>query len=357
MYQTYFIYIIKNYTKSLFLILVGISCAITLIDYLQHATRIANSGNQLVLYVFYTWQFRLAQFYPLAMVFAGIVTYMSLVQSHTLVSLFSFGYSKRKLFVPFILPAVLVYLILIVLQGGAFSYARERAWSISHHMPSARKVDNLFFKYNHTFVYVKELDPIKKILKDVTVFELNNKIVQRAVTLPMAHFDGEYWVASSAWVTEKKYSENGVLEGFGRQKVNGYKLLRGYKPKVIELIYEGESLSLWDAIHTYSVLKTQGLSTDKIKASFYNKVLLPLFAFVVMTILFFKAPHYARYMNKERLWALALGGTLVIWGILYTLFSLSMSGSLSPDIALGMPIAFLVLYAVYLYINGGEKLT
>jgi len=357
MFQIYFSYIIKIYSKNLLLILLGISFSITLIDYLQHATRIANSGNQLVLYLFYTWQFRLSQFYPLAIVFAGITTYMTLVQSQILVSLLSFGYSKKKLFIPFVLPPLMIYLLLILLQGGEFSYARERAWSISHHVPSERKVDNLFFKYNHTFVYVKELDPIKQILKDVTVFELEEKVVQRAVTMAVAKFDGKYWVANHAIMTEKKYSNQGVLEGFKHQKMVEYKLLKGYKPKVIELIYEGESLSLLDAIYTYAILEKQGLSTDKIKASFYNKVLLPLFAFAVIAMLFFKAPYYARTMNRELVWVVSLGGTLVIWGMLYALYSLSMGGSISPDIALGIPIVLLVFYTFYLYFAPEEKLS
>jgi len=356
MYYHYFIYIIRAYSKNLFFILLGISFSITLIDYLQSATEIANSGNQLVLYIFYTWQFRLSQFYPLAMVFAGVITYMSLVQSHTFVSFLSLGYSKKELFLPFILPAILTYLIFIVLQVGEFSYARERAWSILHHTQSVRKVNNLFFKYGHTFVYVKELDPIQKALKDVTVFELENKVVQKALMFPIAQFNGEYWIAHNVIMVEKQYTNVGVIKGFSRQKIENYKFLKGYKPKVIELIYEGESLSLMDAIHTYEILKTQGLSTDKIKASFYNKVLLPLFAFAVITMLFFKAPYHARYMNKEMIWALSLGGTLVIWGILYALYSLSMGGSLAPDLALGLPIGLLVFYTLYLYIDGEEKL-
>ena len=356
MSNTYFFYIAKYYSKNLIVILMGMTVAITLIDYLQHSSQIPNSGNQAILYLFYTWEFRLSQFYPLAIVFSAVIVYMHLVQSNTLVSLLSFGYSRKQLFAPFLLPAVVVYVGLIFLQAGEFSYARERAWSILHHRQSNHVVDNLFFKYNDTFVYVKTLDPIEKTLKDVTVFTLKKGIVQSAATLDLARFDGEYWVTRNAVLTQKKYTDQGVLEGFQRKNTGQYKLLRGYRPKVIELIYQGESLSLVDAVNTYYVLVKQALNTSKIKAQFYNKTILPLFSLAIMAILFFKSTYYVRYMNKELVWVFGIGGTLVFWGLLYALYSLSSGGSISPDIAIVLPVALIVLYAVYLYIDGGKKL-
>ncbi len=356
MRKLYFFYIAKHYSKNMIMILLGITSAITLIDYLQNAGRLLNAGNQTILYLFYMWEFRLAQFYPLAIVFAAVITYMSLVQNNTLVSLRAFGYSRKQLFSPFVLPAFLLYILLIFLQTGEFSYAREKAWSIAHHSESIRKVDDLFFKYNDTFVYVKSLDPIKRTLKDVTVFEVKRGKVQSAITLEDAIFDGEYWVTDNAVVTQKRYSKQGDLEGFKREHTGRYRLLKGYKPKVIELIYEGDSLSLLDAVNTYNVLQKQKLDASKIKASFYSRVILPLFSFAMMTILFFKASYHARYMNRELVWVLSLGGTLVVWGLLYALYSLSSGGTISPDIAILFPVLLLLLYAIHLYRGDEEKL-
>jgi len=356
MSYTYFFYIAKRYSKNLIIILIGITSTVTLIDYFQHTDQMTDAGNQTILYLFYTWEFRLSQFYPLAIVFSAVITYMDLVQSNALVSLLSFGYSRKQLFVPFVLPALGVYILLLSLQTGEFSYAKERAWSILHHRQSIHVVDDLFFKYNHSFVYVKTLDPIEKTLKDVTVFEVNRSKVQRAITLDLAKFDGMYWVTENAVLTEKRYSDQGTLEGFQRRNTGKYKLLKGYKPKVIELIYQGESLSLIDAINTYQVLKKQDLDASKIKAQFYNKAILPLFSLAVIAILFFKSPYYARYMNRELVWVLSMGGTLGLWGLLYALYSLSSGGTVSPDIAILLPVVLIVLYAVYLYMDGGEKL-
>jgi len=336
--------------------LMAITVAITVIDYLQHTDQIRGTGNQTILYLFYTWEFRLAQFYPLVIVFAAVLTYMSLVQNNVWVSLRTFGYTGKQLFVPFFLPPLFLYLILLFLQTGEFSYAREKAWSILHHTPSARIVDDLFFKYNDAFVYVKRLDPIQKVLEDVTVFVLKEKKVVRTVTLERAVFDGEQWITDHATVTHKTYTEQGRLQGFEKVSTGKYALLKGYKPKVIELIYEGDSLSLRDALNTYAVLIKQGLDVSKIKASFYNKVLMPLFSLAILTFLFFKTPYFARYMNRELVWLLSLGGTLLLWGLLYALYSLSVGGTVSPDIAVLAPILLLLLYALSLYFWREEKL-
>ena len=351
MIKLYFFYIAKEYSKNFIMILMGITLAISLIDYLQDAHKMVDASNQKILYLFYTWEFRVAQFYPLAIVFAATVTYMSLAKTNALVSLISFGYSKRVLFIPFVIPALISYLILIFLQTGEFSYAKERAHLSLNSSENTHIVDDLFFKYNDSFVYVKELNPIEKIIKGVTVFELSDRQVQSSVTLDKAKFDGEFWVADSAVITSKEYSNDGIMVGFSKKQTGEYKLLKGYKPKVIELIYEGKSLSLIDAISTYKLLQDQGLDSDKIKATFYYIVILPLFVFAMMVFIFFKTPYHMRYMNQQLVWALSLGGTLVIWGLLYVLYSLSLSGAILPEIGIVLPVGVFLLFALYIYLQ------
>jgi len=357
MQHRYFFYIAKNYARNMLLLLFGITLAVVLIDYLKQSTYITDLGNQMILYLFYMWEFRISQFYPLAIVFAAVITYMSFVRSNILVSFLSLGYTRKQLFIPFIFPAFILYIVIIMLQTGEFSYAKERAKAILSHTKNTRVVNDLFFKYDDTFVYVKKLDPIKKVLQEVTIFNLKNKVVESTVILDSALYSGVNWVAKRAVLIQKQYEkEKGTLKGFSKKQMKNYQFLRGYKPKVIELIYEGKSLTLIDAINTYRVLKDQHLNTDKIKASFYSKIVLPLFSFAMMVILFFKSSYHARYMNRELVLALALGGTLVIWGGLYALYSLSISGTVSPDLAMVLPVILLLFYAFYLYIDGGEKL-
>jgi len=61
-------------------------------------------------------------------------------------------------------------------------------------------------------------------------------------------------------------------------------------------------------------------------------------------------------MNKEMVWLLSLGGTLMLWGLLYALSSLSAGGTVSPDFAVLLPIVLLLVYGFLLYRSKREKL-
>ena len=355
--KSYFSYILLHYTKNLILILLGLTLSVTAIDYLDNGGRIIAGNNQKILYAFYTWEYMLTQFYPIVIIFATTVTYLSLVGKNVLVSLLSFGYSKKKLFLPMFLPAFILYIGMQLLQTGDFAYAKERAWSILHNSNANRAVDNLFFKYGDNFVYVKRLDPIKKVLHEVNIFEVKDNSIIGTINIKEAYFDGVYWVGKSAVKLSKRYRENADMRGYDKYKTGTQKILKGYKPEVIEMIYEGEYLSTIDAIQSYLLLKNQNLNLSKIKSTIYNKIVLPLFAFAMMVIIFFKTPYHTRYINAELLWALSLGGTILLWGLFYALFVLAKSGAVSPDISMLLPTLLLLLYSTFIYIVDTEKLT
>jgi len=356
MMKKYFTYILIHYTKNFLMILLAITMAITLIDYLQHSSDLTGSMNQTILYVVYTWMYSVSQFYPLAIVFAAAVTYMWLVHSNTLVSMLSFGYTKKRLFVPYVVPAILFYLGMMYLQFGEFSYAKERAYEILHKKGSSYLVNDMLFRYNGDFVYVGRLDPIKKVLRDVILFDTKGTEVSKITSAKEAKYDPPYWVSKRAVVTEKRYNQQGELSGFTRENIRNYKFLKDYKPKVIELIYEGESLSIKDAYNAYNLLDEQNLNAAKVKASLYNKVITPLFAFGMVVLIFFKTSYYARYMNKELVWAVSLGGTLVAWGIFYALFNVAKTGAVSAELSIMLPIVIFLLYALYVLIRADKKL-
>ena len=337
------------------MVLFGLTSTVTGINYLDNASRIVGEGNQKILYAYYTWQDMLIEFYPLAIIFATTMTYLSLVKSNLLVSLFSFGYTKRLLFIPIFIPALLLYLLMQILQLGEFAYGKEKAVAILHNTHTTRAVDDLFFKYNSSFVYAKRLDPIERVLHEVTIFKIDEGRVVESTTIVSIKFSGEYWVGSEATQMTKHYSADGTPNGFSTTTLHNIQILHGYKPKVIEMIYEGESLSLMDAIATYHLLYRQNLDLSKIKSSIYNKTILPLFAFAVMVLIFFRTSYHARHIKADIVWAVSLGGSILMWGLFYALFVLSKSAIVSPDIAMLLPIMILLGYAIFLYITDKQK--
>ena len=345
----HFRYIAGHYIKNLLAILFGISFAFAAIDYFQHIQDLDVATNYKILYIFYMWQEALGMLYPLAIVFALIMTKLSLVKSNTMGAFHAFGYDKKRLFTPLFVVASVVYGIFIGLNTTEFAYAKDKATSLLKNEITAYDVNDLFFKYNDTFVYINTLDPIAKKIEDITIFKVEGYQVKYTINAPLAVFDGEKWTALRAMVKTHIY-ENGELQRYKVEYKESIDTLEGYKPKIIESLYEGKALNIIDAFNTWKLLQKQHLNSDKIRAVLYDKVFVPLFALSLILILFFKIPFHARMMNFGGVIALSLGVTFVIWGILFGLGQMGSNGVLIPELTVILPIALLSIYAIYVYL-------
>jgi len=121
-------------------------------------------------------------------------------------------------------------------------------------------------------------------------------------------------------------------------------------------LYEGKALNILDAYTTWKLLDKQNLSSDKIRASLYDKVVVPLFSIALLLILFFKLPFHARMMNMGAVIALSLAATFVIWGILFGLSQMGANGVLLPELTAIVPVVLLWAYAIYIYFTDERSL-
>lgn len=352
----YFWYLIKLYTKNLLAILFGLSFSFAVIDYFQHIRHFDVSFNYKVLYIFYIWQEALGLLYPLAIVFALIVTKFHLIKNNTMGALHAFGYDKKRLSVPFVTAAFATYLLFVALHTTEFSYAKEKAEHLLKNEIHAYNLNDLFFKYNDTFVYIKKLDPVTKTLEDITIFRVNGFQVNYTIHAQSASFDGTQWNAHNATLKTHIY-KNGVLERYTVEHKTLIKTLQGYKPKIIQSLYEGEELNIIDAFHAYRLLKKQQLDSHKIRAVFYEKAIVPLFAPALLLILFFRLPFHARFMHTGKTISLSLGATFVTWGVLFGLKQIGQSGIVLPEFTALFPVALLWIYALYVYATDEKKIT
>ncbi len=352
----HFSYLATLYAKNLLAILFGLSFSFAMIDYFQHIEELDVAGNYKILYIFYMWQEALGLLYPLAIVFAVIMTKLTLVKHGTMGALHAFGYNKKRLVFPLLLVASLTYVIFTFLHTTEFSYAKDKAGFLLKNELNAYDVSDLFFKYNDTFVYIKKLDPIDKKIEDITIFKVENHQVRYTINAPIARFNGHEWDAKDAILKTHIYKD-GTLERYDVEHKKSIKTLKGYKPKIIESLYEGKTLNILDAYNTWQLLDRQNLNSDKIRATFYDKVLVPLFAIAMLLILFFKLPFHARMINLEAVIALALGATFAIWGVLFGLGQIGSNGVLSPEVSTVLPVVILWIYALHTYFTDENKLT
>ncbi len=347
----YFRYLALLYLKNLLWILFGLSFAFAAIDYFQHIQELQVSWNYKILYIFYMWEEALGMLYPLAIIFALIMTKLSLVRQNTMGILHAFGYTKKRLVVPMFLVALFAYLVFLGLNTTEFAYAKDKAKSLLKNEIGAYNVNDIFFKYNDTFVYMKKLDPVRKKLENVTIFKVKDNKVLYTIHAPYALFDGLQWDAHNATVKTHRYNRYDNLVRYDVEHKDRISTLKGYKPKIIESLYEGKSLNILDAYHTWQLLKSQHLNSDKIRSAFYEKTVVPLFALAMLLILFFKLPFHARMMKMGFVVALALGTTFVIWGILFGLNQIGSNGVVMPELTAVLPVSLLWFYAIYLYLT------
>ncbi|PTB83356.1 hypothetical protein C9926_03370, partial [Sulfurovum lithotrophicum] len=195
--------------------------------------------------------------------------------------LHAFGYNNKTLVWPFMLVAILTYSIFTYLHTTEFSYARDKGALLLKNEMDAYNVNNLFFKYNDTFVYIEELDPIAKKISDMTIFKVEGHQVRYTIHAPIAVFDGYQWDAKNATLKTHIY-EKGELVRYRIEQKENIQTLEGYKPKIIESLYEGKALNIVDAYNTWKLLDRQNLNSDKIRAAFYDKVIVPLFAIALL---------------------------------------------------------------------------
>jgi lipopolysaccharide export system permease protein len=346
--KLYFFYLSKLYIKNLLSILFGLSFAFAAIDYFQYAQKLDVSGSYQILYIFYMWEQALGLLYPLAIIFALIMTKLSLIRNNTMGALHAFGYSRQRLVLPLLVVSILTYLIFTFLHTTEFSYAGERGELLLKNEINAYNVNNLFFKYDDTFVYIDKLDPITKTIEGITIFKVAGYQVRYTIKSPRATFNGHEWDAEDATIKTHIY-QKGKLVRYDVEHQDNIRTLEGYKPKIIESLYEGKALNIIDAYNTWKLLEKQNLNSDKIRAILYDKVIVPLFSIALLVIFFFKLPFHARIMNIGSIIALSLSITFMIWGILFGLNQIGTNGVLIPEVTVVFPILLLWGYAGYVY--------
>jgi len=350
--KLYFIYISRIYLKNFIFILLGLTSAFATINYFQNAFLLQNGFNNQLLYIYYVSQEALAILYPLALVFSAIMSKVYLIKNNTLGALYSFGYTKKDIILPFLLIAMVVHLLFVYLNTTTFADANQNMQGLRKGSVKQVTKSNLFFKYNNSFVYLKRLDPLAKKIYDIDIFNLEEGRLVSAIHAKSATFNGTLWEARDILIKKQIYLE-GKLQRFETLRKERLDTLKGYKPKMIDQIYEGKNINILDAYSGLILLRDQGLDSYKMRLALYSKIVFPLFAILLIIVIFFKIPPYARFMNLAVTLSVVLGIVFLVWGVLFALNQIGASGSLPPELTTLLPIVLLSIYAsnIYLKIN------
>ena len=317
-------------------------------DYMGNADELSSSANLLLIYLVYKSFFAIDMLLPLALVFAMISTKIFLIRSNALVSFFSLGYSRVDVLRPFVVVSSAIILLFISLHSwSSFARADEFSNNIRTNAQYLSPTRDLFFTYKGQYVYFSKMLPLQEKAEDIRVFSVHNNSLKEVLVAKEASYRDEYWYIKEADIIKKPDDLSFSSSGIEVNSVNDLKILGGFRPKILDQVYEGKvNFTIKNAIDAILLLDEQNINTSSIKGALYKIFIYPLFVPCLIVIIFFFVPMSVRFLNVSLFSFGAILATLLIWGILFMLIDLSNNKTIPSEIGVIVPVFILFLVAL-----------
>jgi lipopolysaccharide export system permease protein len=345
-----FRYVTLLYLRYFFIIILALVSLFAGLDYMQNTPQL-DGFNLKVLYIFYKSLFALNLLFPIALVFAMIVSKIALIRSNALVSFYALGYSKRSVLFPYIVTSFVLTFIYISMHFTPFVNAESYAKDLAR-KKSDNSTKNIFVKYNDSFVYIKTLLPLTKKASTIKIYRLKDRKLIQIIYGDKAIFDGEKWRVENVKIINKPDPKSLSKEGITISYRPFVYTLEGFKPKVLSSVMEGKHyFTIQDAWSAWSILNLQSLETSKIRSVMYYMVIAPLFAPLLVILFFLFIPPQARNSNILGVSFSLSGLALMVWGVIYLFYRISLSGVIYPEFGIVPVVLILAVLAIWAFIK------
>jgi len=347
-YQKYILY---HYLKNFFIIFVSLEFFYVGIDVLSNYKDLPNSANLQLLYIVFKSLDAVNYATHLSIVFAMIVTKFSMIKSNELVTLYSIGITKSDIIKPLFFCSLFISVVYISLNMTSFANSLEYSRNLLQYNTIAKNSSGLFLKNDNQYIFFKKLNPIKKYATGIKIFTVKDNDLIKIVSAKSGYFYKDSWVLRNVHIKTKPKVKSISSDGISEEFRARYTTLKDFKPQIIDNVYKGEyGMSIIDAFDALRFFSTQNINLDRIKTLLYAHLLFPIFAPLLVVILFYKLPINDRFFNLALLTFIFIFTTLSTWGILFVLIKLSSTSVIIPEIGVIMPIlllGFLSLRAYY----------
>jgi lipopolysaccharide export system permease protein len=352
-----FRYIAYHYLKYFFIILGALVLFMVGFDYMGNMDSLPKSANLLVIYLVYKSFFAIDMILPMALVFAMISTKIYLIRSNALVSFFSLGYSRVDVLKPFIVVSTVIIMLFIGLHtSSSFAHAKEYASNIVRNSQYLSPTRDLFFTYKGQFVYFSKMIPLQQRAENIRLFSVKDGSLKEVLIAKLAIYRDGSWYIKSADIITKPDDLSATSHGIEISKGEDLKILHGFRPKILDQIYEGRvDFTVGDAIDAIWILDEQNINTSTIKGALYKIFIYPFFAPLLIIIIFFFVPMSVRFLNVSLFSFGAILSTLLIWALLFVLMKLSDTKTIPSEIGIILPIVILLLIALRQYRYYGDR--
>jgi lipopolysaccharide export system permease protein len=317
-------------------------------DYMENAEQLSHSANLTLIYLVYKSFYAVDLLLPLSLLFAMIATKIYLIRSNALVSFFSLGYSRIDVLRPFIFVSLGITILFVSFHSlSSFSRADEFSRNIRKHAQYLSPTRDLFFTYKDKYVYFSKMLPLQEKAEDIRVFSVVNNSLKEVVVASSAIYRDDFWVINEADIITKPDNMSFESLGIKVSENNDLKMLGGFRPKILDRVYEGKvNFTIQDAFDAMNLLEDQNIDTRSIKGALYKIFVYPFFVPCLVVIIFFFVPISVRFLNVSLFSFSAILATLLVWGILYTLIELSNNKTIASETGIVAPVAILFLIAL-----------
>lgn len=345
-----FKYVSFHYLKYFTIILSALVMFIVGLDYLQNINHLPKSANLVLIYLMYRSFYAIDMVLPIALVFAMIATKLYLIKSNSLVSFYSLGYSKKSVLKPFIIMSSLIILVFISLHDTNFAKANEISNNIRNFKQYLNPTKNLFFTFNHKYIYFGELYPLQRRAVNVRIFYTNKQNLQKILISKEAIYKHHEWKLINVHVINKPLFISLRGKGIAVATKKSMDVLPKFKPKILNQVYDGRvNFTISDAVDALILFKNQHINISHIKSALYKIFIYPFFAPLLIVILFVFVPISSRMLNLSLFVFVAILVTLVVWGLLFMMMEYAFTATVSSETGIVLPVAILFLVALFYY--------
>lgn len=343
-----FKYISFHYLKYFFVIMIALVLFLVGFDYMENAEQLSKSANLTLIYLVYKSFYAVDLLLPLSLLFAMIATKIYLIRSNALVSLYSLGYSRIDVLRPFLFVSLGITILFVSFHSlSSFSRADEFSRNIRKNAQYLSPTRDLFFTYKDQYVYFSKMLPLQEKAEDIRIFSIVNNSLKEVIVASSAIYRDDFWVIKDADIITKPDDMSFESLGISVSENNDLKMLGGFRPKILDRVYEGKvNFTIQDALDAMTLLEDQKIDTRRIKGALYKIFIYPFFVPCLVVIIFFFVPVSVRFLNVSLFSFSAILATLLVWGILYTLIELSNNKTISSETGILVPVVLLFLIAI-----------
>jgi len=343
MLKVYQKFLLKRYIKNFIVLFLALEFFFTGMDLMQNFKYLPNSANLQIVYTYNKFLAFINYTLPLSLVFAMISTIFNIIKSSELVALYSLGRSKKDIIKPIFFVSSFITLLYISLWFTDFSMANYKAENIKKYGTISTTTSDLFLKSKNNYISIKRLNPIKKEANGIKIFATKDGKLQKIIKSPKAKFNSNSWNLEDVKIIDIKRDKLDI------KKMNSLRTLKDFKPEVMDNLYKGKGgLTIIDSILAINLLKKEHIDSKRVLAHLYNIVIFPLFAPIVILLLFYPLPLQRRGTNIALLSSIYIFSTMLIWGVIFTMSRIAQNGAISPFMGIVFPIILLLLATIYI---------